>query len=260
VTYRILGLLCASLLAGSTSAQGLRWSTTMAGEQIGTQEVTTAYMPGMLLLNGMNSGGDAMIFRFDRQMIHFLKRQGKKVTSVSFSEFEAGMKKMETTVDAQMAEALKQLEALPPEERARVEQQLGTFLPKKEEGEILVTKGGETKSIAGYRAVRYTASRNGQEFLSAWTSSAIPGWKRMKTEFATYMAQMSGVNQFGKGFREAFGRIEGFPLAISMAGFTSTVTKIEVQNTPAAEFEVPPDYTEDPNDLFGGSGKQEHEE
>jgi hypothetical protein len=257
--HYILWILCATLLAASGSAQGLRWWTTMAGEQTGTQKVTMAYMPGMLLLNGMNSGGDAMIFRFDRQMIHFLKRQGKKVTSVSFSAFEAGMKKMEVAGDAQMTEALKQLEALPPEERARVEQQLGTFLPKKEKGEVVVTKDGETRSIAGYRAVRYTASRNGQEFLTAWTSTAVPGWEPMKTEFATYMAQMSGVNQFGRGFREAFSRIEGFPLEISMAGFTSTVTKIEAGKTPAAEFEVPPDYTEDPNELFG-TGKREHEE
>jgi hypothetical protein len=256
----MLGMLCASLLAASGSAQGLRWWTTMAGEQTGTQKVTTAYMPGMLLMNGMNSGGDAMIFRFDRQMIHFLKRQGKKVTSVSFGAFEAGMKKMEIAVDAQMAEALKQLEALPPEERARVEQQLGTFLPKKEEGQVVVTKDGETRAIAGYRALRYTATRNGQEFLTAWTSGAIPGWEAMKKEFASYMAQMSGVNQFGRAFREAFERIEGFPLEMSMAGFTSTVTKVEAKNTPAAEFEVPADYTEDPNGLFGGSGTREHEE
>jgi hypothetical protein len=82
----------------------------------------------------------------------------------------------------------------------------------------------------------------------------------MKKEFEAYMQKMSGINQFSRGFTEAFGQIEGFPLEVEMKGFTSTVTKVEAKSTPAQAFDVPAGYTLEKAGLFGGGKGEEREE
>jgi hypothetical protein len=258
----LVGLFAAGILFGAakSGAQGLVWQTQLKGEQIGSQQMTTAFVPGMVLLSDMNAEGDAVIFRLDRKMLYFVKHSEKKVNAYTFEEFDAEMSKMRSMIDAQMSKAMKELQNLPAEQRAMIEKQLGPLMPKKEEGPVTVERKGDQKSIAGYPAVRYVATQNGEPMLTAWTTTAVPGWKEMRKEFAIYLEKMSGINQLSKSFVAAAKQIDGFPLEMELAGFTSTVTKVEAKATPASAFEIPAGYTLEKKKLFDEEMKEEREE
>ena len=61
-------------------------------------------------------------------------------------------------------------------------------------------------------------------------------------------------------FLEALKQIDGFPLELELAGFTSTVTKIEAKSTPASAFEIPAGYALEKKKLFDEEKKEEREE
>lgn len=258
----LVGLFAAGILFGvaKSGAQGLVWQTVLKGEQLGSQQMTTAYIPGMVLISNMNAEGDATIFRLDRKMLYFIKHSGKKYNAYTFEEFDAEMSRMRSLIDGQMSKAMKELENLPAEQRAMIEKQLGPLMPKREEGPVTVDRKGDQKSIAGYSAVRFVATQNGEPMLTAWTTTAVPGWKGMRKEFAIYLEKMSGINQLSKSILAAVEQIDGFPLEMEMAGFTSTVTKVEAKATPASAFEIPAGYTLEKKKLFDGEMKQEREE
>lgn len=258
----LAGLFTAGILSGAdgSNAQGLVWRTQIEGAQIGSQHMTTSLMPGMVLVGDLNPRGDAVIFRLDRKMLYFVKHSEKSYNAYTFEEFDAEMKKMGSVIDAQMAKAMKELEAMPAEQRALIEKQLGALMPKRESGAVSVDRTKDQKKIAGYSAVRYVATRNGEPLLTAWTATGVPGWKEIRKDFSVYMEKMSGINQFSKGLTEALKQIDGFPLELEMAGFTSTVTQIEAKSTPASAFEIPKGYALEKKKMFDEGMKKEREE
>jgi hypothetical protein len=223
--------------------QSLVWESTTIVPAIGNKKIisTSYYRPHMFRQGSENS---MIIFRIDKEVMYQVNNLKKEYSEMTFAELEAYTKKSSAKLDGQMAEMKKQLEKMPPEQRKAMEKMMGTqALTGTSQGTIEVLKTGEKKTISGYECMKYALQEDGKETGSVWTTTAVPDFKSMQKDFKDFSQRMAAqMPAKGGQLAAAMAKIDGFPIETTIAGITSTVTKIEKKSVAVSEFEVPAGY------------------
>jgi hypothetical protein len=114
-----------------------------------------------------------------------------------------------------------------------------------------VTKTGETKTISGYKCIKYLIKENDKEFGTLWTTTAVPDFSAMQNDFKAFSQRMASLTTMrGSQMAAAMKKIEGFPIQTVIAGMTMTVTKFEKRSIAAGEFDVPSGYKKVKSESF----------
>jgi hypothetical protein len=232
-------------LPAMAGAQGLYWESLMAGgSATGEGRSETYYMPGMFKIVEKGDQQRVMIFRLDRKMMYMVNPKEKTYSEITFAEIEKQMQAVSKKRDERMAEAKKQMEKLPPDQRKQLEEQMGRYMMFEDpHAKSELTGTGEKKTISGYSATKYVARKGGTEFMTIWVTRDVKDWAAMKGDFERFSSSMGSLSQITAGISEAYQKIEGFPIQTEIGGMTNTVTKVERRSTPASQFDVPAGYT-----------------
>lgn len=234
------------LLIFSTSfafSQGLYWESVttvlMAGEH--KMNSKSYYQPHMFK---QMSDQKAAIFRLDKEVLYTIDYDQKEYSEMTFAELDAFVKQANSELEGQMAELKIHLADIPAEQQEAMEQMMGNQAKAgSEETKIDVTKTPEMKSINGYSCTKYILKEDGKEMGSIWTTTNIPDFSSMQKDFKEFSQRLaSQMSMKGSQMAEAMKNVEGFPIQTTIAGFTTTVTKIEKRSVTASEFEVPSGY------------------
>jgi hypothetical protein len=225
------------IVAGITVSQGLYWESLTKVPMANGKEINSSscYRTQMFKQSSENS---ASIFRLDKKMMYMVDNQKKEYSEMTFSELEAYAKK----ANKQLEGMSEQLKNMPPEQRKAMEKMMGSMGLGGQASKIDVIKTGEKKTICGYSCVKYTMNENGKEVGSVWTTTGVPGYDAMQKDMKEFSQRMAAQMPKAKEMMEAFKKVEGFPVETTMAGITTTVTKIEKKTVAASEFEVPAGY------------------
>ena len=265
VMRNITGLMLALSTAVGAFGQGVYTESKASGGPLPHEQLHKMYyMPGMF----KTTTGDEnyMIVRLDKEIIYVVKPKDKTYSEITFAEIEAMMKKANEKMAAnqgKMDAAREKLASLPPEQRKMVEKMMGDRMAAMggKDSKIDVTRSGESKAISGYACTKYVVTQDGKEFMTMWTTKDVKEFASMRKDFEAFSQRMASMNpMMGKGYMEAFRKLEGFPIETDMMGMTQVVTKIEKRTTPSSEFEVPSGYTKVESDMQKSMERMEKEQ
>lgn len=233
-------------IATAVFAQGFYTESKTSGGALGDRELLSKsfYMPKMIkVINGGEN--NAMIFRMDKQMIFEVNAEEKTYSETSFAEWEARMKKLQSTMDSQSSELRKKLDEMPEEQRKMVEKMMGSKATGKKESKIDVVASGEKKTIAGMSATKFVVTDDGKETMTVWATKDLKGFEVLRKDYEEYSQKlMAGNSSAMSGLADAMKKIGGFPLAIEFGdAMKMEVTKAEQSGISLKEFEVPPGFT-----------------
>jgi hypothetical protein len=222
---------------GIIVGQGLYWESTTIVQIANGKEIhsTSSYRPHMFKQSSENN---ASIFRLDKEMMYLIDAQKKEYSEMTFAEMEAYAKK----ANKKLAEMNEQLKNMPPEQRKAIEQMMGNTAMGGQNAKIDVIKTAENKTISGYACIKYAMNENGKEIGSVWTTSGVPDFSSMQKDFKEFGQRMAAQMPKAGEMVAAMTNVEGFPVQTTIAGITTTVTKIEKKVVAASEFEVPAGY------------------
>lgn len=243
----------------SARAQGLTWESVIVREgKSDTMRSTSHYMPGKFRESG-SAGDKTVIVRLDKRLFLVLDDGKKEYSEMTFDQMEGMMKKVGGKMEEAMAEMEKQMASLTPEQQKMMKEMMGGKLPGvAAKGKLDVRKGGETKSIGGYACARYAVTRDGEEFMTLWTTTGITGVAAMGEEMKEFGKRMAALNPMGdKTETEAMFAVDGFPMQTSAAGVTTTVTAVKEGAVPATMFDVPAGYKKVKSEFLEGMEGQE---
>jgi Domain of unknown function (DUF4412) len=240
----VKGVMLAVLIVaaiGIVVGQGLSWESTTIVRIANGKEIHSAssYRPHMFKQSSENN---ASIFRLDKEMVYFIDIQKKEYSEMTFAELEAYTKKANKKLE-DMNEKLKNL---PPEQRKMMEQMMGKAAMGGQNAKIDVIKTAEKKNISGYLCIKYAMKEDTTEVGSVWTTADVPDFSSMQKDFKEFGQRMAAQMPKAGEMVAAMTKVEGFPVQTTIAGITTTVTKIEKKVAPASEFEVPEGYKKVP--------------
>jgi GLPGLI family protein len=226
---------------GIVFCQGLTWESTTKVPIANNKEInsTSSYRPHMFKQASENS---VMIFRLDKEMMYQIDNVKKEYSEMTFAEMEAYAKKANKKLEGKMAEMSEQLKNMPPEQRKAMEQMMGGMGMGEKNAKIEVKKTAEKKTISGYTCIKYAMNENGKEIGSIWTTTGIPNYSGMQNDMKEFGQRMAAQMPKAVEMVEAMKKVEGFPVQTTIAGITTTVTKIENKSVAASDFEVPAGY------------------
>jgi GLPGLI family protein len=260
ITCNTMCLLFALTLAVNAFGQGAYWESKVEGGPMNGQTDMMYYMPKMFKM--VSSGRDnTMIFRLDKDLVYIVNPKEKTYSEITFAQMEAMMKKGKSKLDARMAEMRKKMESMPEEQRKMMEKMMGSKMAgMNKDVKIDVTATGEHKPISGYACTKYVATQDGEEIMTFWTTKDAKEFASMRQDFESWASRMAALNPMaGKGYQEAFMKLQGFPIETDMGDIKNVVTKIEKRSTPLSEFEVPAGYTKVKSDFEKGMEKMDEE-
>ncbi len=228
---------------GVAAGQGLTWEsiTTIPAAKGKEIYATSYYRPHMFKQLSENS---ATIFHLDKELMYLIDYDKKEYSEMTFAEMEAFTKKANSELEDKMAEMEKQLENMPPEERKMMEKMMeNKGVTGKSSDKVDVTKTTEKKTISGYACIKYVLKEGGKEIGSVWTTTSVPDFSSMKKDFKEFSQRITAqMPMKGKQMAAAMEKVEGFTIQITIAGITTTVTKIEKKPVASSEFEIPSGY------------------
>jgi hypothetical protein len=226
---------------GIVVGQGLYWESTTTVSITKGKEIhsTSCYRPHMFK---QSSGKSVTIFRLDKEMMYLIDTQKKEYSEMTFAELEAFTKKANKELEGKMAEMNEQLKNMPPEQRKAMEQMMGNAGMGGQNVKIDVMKTAERKTISGYACVKYAMKGDGKEIGSVWTTTGVPDFSSMQKDMKEFSQRMAAQMPKAGEMVAAMKKVEGFPVQTTIAGMTTTVTKIEKKVVAASEFEVPAGY------------------
>jgi len=241
ISKTALLIVLTATVAGITVSQGLFWESKTVVPMANGKEIfsTSSYRTQMFKQSSENN---ATIFRLDKKMMYMIDNQEKEYSEMTFSELEAYAKKANKQLEGKMAEMNEQLKNMPPEQKKMMEQMMGSALMGGKDSKIDVVKTGEKKTICGYSCVKFAMKENGKEIGSIWTTTGVPGYDKMQKDMKEFSQRMAAQMPKAGQMMEAFKKVEGFPVQTTIAGITTTVTKIEQKAVAASEFEIPAGY------------------
>jgi hypothetical protein len=221
--------------------QGLSWESITTVPIANGKEIhsTSSYRPHMFKQSSENS---VSIFRLDKEMMYLIDTQKKEYSEMTFAEMEAYAKKANKKLEGKMAEMNEQLKNMPPEQRKAMEQMMGNAGMGGQNAKIDVMKTTEKKTISGYACVKYALKEDGKEIGSLWTTTGVPDFSGMQKDMKEFGQRMAAQMPKAGEMVAAMKKVEGFPVQTTIAGITTTVTKIEKKAVAASEFEVPAGY------------------
>lgn len=162
-----------------------------------------------------HEGDTDTLFDYESGMITNIDHKKKEYSQITLEEIEAAME----SVNAELAKAQAQMEAMPAAIRERMAKMMGGM-----GGEVVVTKGG-TRQVAGYATQEYTITMGETLTMNLWntTDLAIPmpeaALQRMRA-FAGPMAAMA-TNPMFKGFGQLAEKMQEIG-GLTLADKTST--------------------------------------
>jgi GLPGLI family protein len=236
---------------GIVVAQGLSWESTTKVPIANGKEIhsTSYYRPHMIKQSSENS---VTIFRLDKEMMYLLNNEKKEYSEMTFTEMETYAKKANKELEGKMAEMNEQLKNMPPEQRKAMEQMMGNVGMGGQNAKIEVIKTAEKKTINGYACIKYAMKEGAKEIGSVWTTTSVPDFSSMQKDMKEFGQRMAAQMPKASEMVAAMKKVEGFPIQTTIAGITTTVTKIEKKVIAASEFEIPAGYTKvAPKDLTG---------
>ncbi|MGA3285964.1 MAG: DUF4412 domain-containing protein [Bacteroidota bacterium] len=230
---------------GIVVGQGLYWESTTIVQIANGKEIhsTSSYRTHMFKQSSENN---ASIFRLDKEMVYFIDTQKKEYSEMTFAEMEAHTKK----ANKKLAEMNEKLKNLPPEQRKMMEQMMGKAAMGGQNAKIDVIKTAEKKNISGYICIKYAMKEDTTEIGSVWTTAGVPDFSSMQKDFKEFGQRMAAQMPKAGEMVAAMMKVEGFPVQTTVAGITTTVTKIENKVAAASEFEVPAGYKKVPPKNF----------
>ncbi|MGD0589271.1 MAG: DUF4412 domain-containing protein [Bacteroidota bacterium] len=222
---------------GIVVGQGLYWESTTTIPIANGKEIhsTSSYIPHMFKQSSENN---ASIFRLDKEMMYLIDTQKKEYSEMTFAEMEAYAKK----ANKKLEKMNEQLKNMPPEQRKMMEQMMGKAAMGGQHAKINVIKTAERKTISGYACIKYTMKEDTAEVGSMWTTADVPDFSSMQKDFKEFGQRMAAQMPNGGEMVAAMTKIEGFSIQTTIAGITTTVTKVEKKVAAASEFEVPAGY------------------
>jgi len=194
----------------------------------------------------VESDGTLVIFRGEPQVLQVLEPGSKECVEMTKSDAERAGNMMKE-LDAQLA-------ALPPEQRAMVEQMMksqmkGMDMPKADSAPLEFVRTGKTETISGFATTSYDMKRGakveGEAWIAAWpvadiTEKDFAGLTRL----ADFVKSLAGP--FAKMFEDPFvqryegpGSVPGLPIRTVAAGSIHEVTKLARETVPASRFQMP---------------------
>jgi len=262
-TRRQLVAACIACAAwgGSARAQGLYWESRSSGTGPDERVVRTYAMPKMIKI--VAADGRVLILRADQEKVIDIDPHRQAYKELTFAEIDAASKEAQQQMEAARALIAKDIEKMPPEQRAMVEKLIPAARPPAPA--VSLTKTGETKTIAGYTCTKYVASEAGKPALTVWVTHDVKAFDGLRQDWVTYEKRMVGMTSLFSGRAASGGaasdsaasgraaspaeQIDGFPMEIDDGNEKSVVTKVEARTIPASEFEAPAGYTKEKVDL-----------
>jgi len=237
----IVLIILTAAVVSITVSQGLYWESKTKVPMANEKEIysSSSYRLHMIKQSTENN---VTIFRFDKKMIYMIDNQKKEYSAMTFAEMEAFTKKANKAHEGKMAEMNEQMKNMPPEQRKAMEKMMGSMGMGGQGTKIDVKKTGEKKTICGYSCVKYSMKEKGKEVGSMWTTTGVPGYKNMQKDMKEFGQRMAAQMPKASEMMTAMKKVEGFPVQTTIAGITTTVTKIEKKGIAASEFEIPAGY------------------
>jgi len=250
--HRFRLVLPALLIAtAGLQAQGLYWESTSTGGPVPGGKPRTAKNYAAPKKFKIDQGDNIVIVRLDQEKMYMVDPKAKTYSEMTFEDLEGAAKAMK----AQLEMMKKQLENMPPEQRAAMEKQLGPALRAGKDTKVEVEKASEKRDIAGKPTMKHVVKEDGKETAVLWVTDDVKEYKTLKADFSVLMKRMSTLNPGMKGLASAAEKIEGFPLETDMKEMgKETVTKVEPRSIPDSDFEVPADFTKTASPLEALTG------
>ena len=211
--HRFRLVLPALLIAtAGLQAQGLYWESTSTGGPVPGGKPRTAKNYAAPKKFKIDQGDNIVIVRLDQEKMYMVDPKAKTYSEMTFEDLEGAAKAMK----AQLEMMKKQLENMPPEQRAAMEKQLGPALRAGKDTKVEVEKASEKRDIAGKPTMKHVVKEDGKETAVLWVTDDVKEYKTLKADFSVLMKRMSTLNPGMKGLASAAEKIEGFPLETDM--------------------------------------------
>lgn len=237
-------LICAAslFLVQTARSQGLYWEASQAQKE-GSGVSRFYLLPKMM--KEVSAGGERIsIYRLDKDIIYRINVREKSYTTTTFAEMESRMKDAQSKLAEGISKLKDKLDALPPEKRKMLEQQMGTLMGKgSAPTRVEVVATGERATISGYSSTKTVFRRDGKDMITFWTTKDVKEYAPFREELIGFMKRTLTANPFARDFADAFSKLDGFPVRTETGGSTETVTKVEKRSLSASDFEVPSGYT-----------------
>lgn len=229
-------VLVTAALTLAAAAQGLYFeqTTTMPAGSGKTMEMRTkGYLKPMKLKNVEVEEATAVIVRADKEMLYQLDTKAKTYSEMTFAE----MRQQLQAAEEQMKKLQEQLKDMPPEQRAMMEGMMSKMT--KEKG-FDISKTGEKKKISGYSCEKVLLLEAGEPTGEFWVTKDLGSMKDYAKDWTKLMEGMMHGPMMKAAKKIA--ELDGFVIQMTMGELTATTTKIEKQNIPDGEFEIPAGY------------------
>lgn len=235
-----------SCLAGiPPAAAGLMWEAEVQTGSADKQVLQVAAAEKKFKIT--QESGSQYLFRLDRGEMYWIDPKRRTYQVMKLSEIERTARGMEEQVRTALAKMKDELDRMPPQQRALVEQMVGKRGAAAGEERVEVRKTGVEKTIAGYRCQEYVVEVAGKEQLRACTTEQITGFESMRDDWWQFQrGAVRGMPILGKAQLEAYRQIPGFPLETQVGATRAVIRKVDRATPPASEFEVPPGYERRP--------------
>lgn len=243
-----------SVIVMSAVSQGLYWeSAILSGDGEDTTVSHSYYMPKMFKEKGSDENHE-IIVRLDKKLFIIVNTADKEYSEMTFDELEKALTAVSGMVSGKMAEMEKQMESLSPEQKKMMMEMMGDKIPgMKQKGKIETENTGTKKDISGFSCIEHLVKRNGETFLTMWTTEDIKGLEGLNAEMKEFGKRMAALNPMGeREEQEAMFNVEGFPIMTEVAGITTLVTRVERRAIPMSEFEVPSGYKKVESEILKG--------
>jgi hypothetical protein len=252
-------LACAIAIASCSAAfaqSGLYWESTTTISAINRTTNEKGYaMPDMI--KSVNDGGMWSVVRMDRQTMYNVNDNEKTYWMMTFAHLDSMSANASNNMAAMQQQMKDRMANMSDEQKAQMQKMMGDRLNAMNGGgsdSTVVTKTGDTKSIAGYDCTKYIGV-NGKDTTTVWATTGIkapPELRKQLVDFQKKTALMSRGRM--RGVAAMYSQIDGYPMVIQTANFTRSVTKIELKDTPSSEFDLPADYKQVDQPAMGGRG------
>jgi hypothetical protein len=197
--------------------------------------------------------GKEMILDLKSGDMTMLDSAKKTYSVMTRQEIEAMNAKLKEQMNSpEMKKAQKQMDNLPPEQKAKIEAMMGGMFA------VTVEKSGTSRKIAGYNCDNWTVAigkfSKSDECLTTELKYPVSAWDAYKGFADTMKTMMAAMGPMAKGamkMQEQFKKMKGFPLAntttVDVMGHKSVtateVTSVKYGPIPASAFEIPAGYT-----------------
>ena len=227
---RLFSTVSTLILAVSPATSILADSTITMQDAAGTSQ-SVIEVKGDMARMSTPGQADYMLYDASRDVIIHVSSDRQEYMEISrdtLKEFGAAMSEMQQQMAPQIAQMREQLKSLPPEQRAMIEQQMGSLAglanaePKAAEAVKLVQRGNS--EVGGFKCRRYDAVQ-GKDKVSEVCLATAADAGVSKADFATLSAMMAFMRDMASSAQKLtagmggaqplmLGGVDGVPVSV----------------------------------------------